>query len=79
MVFYSIQLNDFVVDAICECGHLKTDHGSKLLKIANNKSVRFNNDGNCCDGQCCCEKFTWQRWATAKEIEFIICDEKEIA
>ena len=63
-VFFSNELNDYVVDALCACGHLERDHGSQL-KPAGHKKVRLPHDGSCCVGRCPCPKFRWVRWVTA--------------
>jgi hypothetical protein len=67
--FYSRQLGDVVVDEMCVCGHLKRDHGSVLKKIDSEKSLRLPHEGNCCDGECECPHFVWDRWVTASEME----------
>lgn len=68
-VFFSRELGDFVVDERCVCGHMKRDHGSKLIHISAERMVRLPNDGNCCKGKCDCVKFRWAGWVTASEFE----------
>lgn len=63
-VFFSHQLNDYVTDEMCTCGHFKSEHGSLLTKLKH-KYVRQGSDGNCCD--CCCRKFTFERFVTIEE------------
>jgi len=38
-VFYSRKLDNFVVDSMCVCGHLESEHGS-LNKTVNKRIVR---------------------------------------
>jgi hypothetical protein len=66
-VFFSQSLNDFVVDAVCECGHLERDHGSQV-KDFGTKKIRVHDGGNCCVGICACSHFRWARWITATEF-----------
>jgi hypothetical protein len=66
-VFYSIVLSDFVVDAVCECGHLERDHGSQI-KPFGLKKIRIHDGGSCCAGKCQCQQFRWLRWMTATEF-----------
>lgn len=69
-VFFSRELGDYVVDAMCDCGHLRREHGSKLLRISKEQMVRMPHDGNCRhDDDCACERFTWARWVSATEFE----------
>jgi hypothetical protein len=67
--FFSIQLNDLVVEEMCECGHLKREHGSTLTKLSSSISVRNPHGGNCCARHCKCARFIWSRWVTATEME----------
>lgn len=66
--FFSHVLNDFVVDAACECGHLERDHGSQLIPLFEEKKIRIHDGGNCCVGSCNCSHFRWARWVTASEF-----------
>lgn len=66
-IFYSERLGDFVVDEMCECGHLKSDHGSLNVRL-DESIVREPNDGSCCAGSCHCEKFTFARFVTLEEV-----------
>lgn len=65
-IFYSERLGDFVVDEMCQCGHLKSEHGSLLHKIKDTL-VREANDGSCCSGKCGCRRFTFTRHVTVEE------------
>ena len=70
-VFYSHQCGDYVVDAMCECGHLKREHGSMSTRVGQGKKgriLRRPNEGSCCKGKCPCPRFTWDRWVTATEF-----------
>lgn len=70
--FFSRQLQDYVVDEMCECGHLKSDHGSLNRRI-NDRVVRLSRDeGSCCKGKCKCPHFTWERWVTADEAADLV-------
>ena len=55
-------------EAMCVCGHLESEHGSRLQKIGN-RSLRLSNDGSCCCGNCECPKFRWDRWVEKDEID----------
>lgn len=66
-VFFSRRLDDFVLDAVCECGHLERDHGSHLKNIGRRK-IRLHDGGNCCVESCGCHHFRWARWLTATEF-----------
>lgn len=66
-LFYSKILNDFVVDSLCECGHLESQHGSFLQDIGEEKKIRVNSGGSCCFDKCFCEKFIWMRWVCLEE------------
>lgn len=76
-IFYSRELGDFVVDSLCECGHLERDHGSHLIS----GKIRVHDGGSCCVKQCECLKFTWYRWVTIKEFlkNFSTQQEKRLA
>jgi len=78
-VFYSRQLNDFVVNEMCQCGHLKSDHGSLARKIYQT-IVRQPNDGNCCSSNCNCDcnQFTFARFVTADEIADIAISRRTV-
>jgi len=72
--FFSEKLGDFVVNSVCGCGHLETEHGSLLvggIKVENH-------GGSCCKGRCGCEKFTWERWATTEEAAAITKSKRDL-
>jgi hypothetical protein len=79
-IFYSHSLGDFVVDAVCDCGHLERDHGSFLSGKKSNKT-RVHDGGSCCVNKCECMKFTWSRWMTISEFlkNFSTNQEKRLA
>jgi hypothetical protein len=64
--FYSNQLNDFVADEMCQCGHLKSEHGS-LTKRIKNILLRNPNSGSCCGFHCECKRFVFSRFVTVDE------------
>lgn len=66
-IFFSRRLDDFVLDAVCECGHLERDHGSHSKNIGR-KKLRLHDGGNCCVESCGCHHFRWARWLTATEF-----------
>ena len=74
--FFSKRLNDFVVDEACECGHLKSEHGSKTIRLENSM-LRMPHEGNCCHNYCTCEQFTWVRYVTASEKAAIVLAQRE--
>ncbi len=65
-IFYSERLGDFVVDEMCQCGHLKSEHGSLLHKIKGTL-IREANDGGCCSGHCECRQFRFARYVAVEE------------
>ena len=65
--FYSRQLQDYVIDEMCECGHKKSEHGSMLHKMRR-KFHRESNGGSCCSGPCKCKRFTFARFITVEEL-----------
>lgn len=65
--FFSHLVDDYVVDGICKCGHLESEHGSEVIKVAG-KSVRLNNSGSCCCKNCECMKFTWIKGLKISEL-----------
>lgn len=71
MPFFSRALGSMVVDSVCVCGHLETDHGSKLKSIGSGQKMRLPHEGNCCAGSCACHQFTWARWAVQEEIAHV--------
>lgn len=66
-LFFSRQLGDYVTDAMCECGHLQSEHGSLVMRVGLRNLIRSGHDGDCCEGACDCSKFTWVRWVTIEE------------
>lgn len=71
--FYHARLNDWVVDGMCKCGHLHSEHGSLLIPVPGaENSIRIEHDGSCCEEFCTCEQFTWQRFVTAEEFALLI-------
>ncbi len=66
-IFFSEELQEYVVDSMCSCGHLESEHGSKLLPLQNKLKLRLPHEGNCCSGKCKCPKFHWARWVTVIE------------
>jgi len=77
ILFFSRQHNDYVVDEMCACGHLKSEHGSLLHKLKN-KMLREHSDGNCCAGHCECTQFTFARFVTAKEAAKLTISKRPI-
>lgn len=57
-----------VKESMCECGHLESEHGSRLQKIDLGRSVRIEHDGGCCCGQCSCPKFCWNHFVDETEL-----------
>jgi len=76
-VFYSRQLDDFVVNEMCQCGHFKSEHGSLVKKIRQTL-LRQPSEGNCCSSHCDCDckQFTFARYVTADEISDIIINQR---
>lgn len=71
--YYCFATEDFVMDEMCCCGHLKSEHGSVLVKMRKSKvSLRIPADGGCCEGMCGCKKFRWERFVYTDEYAQII-------
>lgn len=70
-LFFSQILQDYVVDEMCSCGHLKSQHGSLTARSARG-ILRQPHDGGCCHGICDCKRFTFVRYVTIEErsLEF---------
>jgi hypothetical protein len=68
--FFSEPLNDWVVDEQCECGHLKSEHGSLLTPLDAAHTLRQSHDGSCCS--CSCGRFTFVAHTTAAEYAEIV-------
>lgn len=66
-LFFSRVLGDYVVDEMCECGHLKSEHGSRTTRIGGSRMLRQANDGSCCKGRCECKQFTFARFVGLEE------------
>lgn len=70
-MLFSKALDDFIVGSVCECAHLKSDHGSKSTSESDGVIFREEEGGSCCKKGCSCSKFTWYRFITLKEtLEF---------
>jgi hypothetical protein len=69
--FYSNQLRDIVVNEMCKCNHLKSEHGSLLHKLLK-AIVREPNDGGCCSSHCDCKQFTFSRYVCVDEAADIV-------
>jgi hypothetical protein len=65
--FYSNQLGGVVVDEMCKCGHLKSEHGSRTMSLED-QILRESNEGSCCSGSCSCSSFSWARFVTKEEV-----------
>lgn len=74
-MFFSRQLNDYVVDEMCTCGHLKSLHGSLLHKVKN-VMIREPSDGNCCSGRCGCTQYTFQRFVAIEEATQLLINKR---
>lgn len=74
-MFFSRQLNDYVVDEMCVCGHLKSLHGSLLHKFSNSM-IREHSDGNCCSGRCNCPQYTFERFVAAEEAAQLLVNRR---
>ena len=75
-VFFSNQLNDYVADEMCECGHLKSEHGSLTRRIKG-KIHRIATEGNCCaSGHCDCSQYTFARFVSIKEKAIMLFGER---
>ncbi len=65
--FFSHSLRAFVLDEMCVCGHLKSEHGSKTIR-SRGATIRLHDDGSCCENGCACKQFTWARDVTDEEM-----------
>lgn len=74
-VFFSNQLNDYVVDELCKCNHLKSEHGSKISNMEG-FILREPNQGSCCSGVCVCKQFKFEKFVTITEAAKIVASKK---
>lgn len=58
----------WAVDEKCVCGHLRSEHGSRVLNDHLLPIVRLENLGNCCHRNmvCECRRFRWAAWVFEK-------------
>lgn len=61
--FFSRSLQAVVVDEMCKCGHMKSEHASKVVKVSNSL-LRLSNQGGLSSD---CPRFTWDGYVTAEE------------
>ena len=64
-----MEQDEKLTDEMCVCGHLKSDHGSKVVRIDNNAILRIPNVGSCCCENCCCARFCWKSWCKLSEVK----------
>lgn len=76
-IFFSEQIGDYVVDELCKCGHLKSEHGSKTINMKG-YMFRESGKGNCCGGGCVCKKFIFARFVAINEAAEIIASKRLI-
>lgn len=62
--FFNVLMNDYVIDSVCQCGHLERDHGSINHKLKDNILTRIDDGGTCCVENCKCLHFCWKKWLT---------------
>jgi hypothetical protein len=60
--FYSERRNDWVVDEMCMCGKLRSEHGSLVQRIGD-KLLRLESEGNCSETHC--NKYVFGGFVTA--------------
>lgn len=60
--------------ALCKCGHLQSDHGSRLVRIEGG-TYREYHHGSCCD--CACGQFTFHRFVTLTEAAQMLLERPE--
>jgi hypothetical protein len=75
--FFSHQINDYVVDEMCVCGHLKSHHGSLLHKLKA-VMVRDPSDGSCCSGHCDCTQYAFLRFVAVDEAARIVIEQRPL-
>lgn len=63
--FFSVKLNDWIVDAMCVCGKPQSKHVN-ITMIIGEDIVVDKNHGDCSSTGC--NKFTWNRWITETEL-----------
>lgn len=59
--FYSKRRKDWVVDEICECGKLRSEHGSLVQKVGD-QYLRLAGEGNAEE----CKRYRFFEFVTAK-------------
>lgn len=75
-IFFSEQLGDYIVDELCKCNHLKSEHGSKVTRMDGGSMLRDPNKGSCCSGGCCCKRFKFERFVTVAEAAEIVASKR---
>jgi hypothetical protein len=62
--------------ALCKCGHLQSDHGSRLVQMEGG-TYREYHHGGCCCCDCACKQFTFHRFVSLKEAAQMLLDRPE--
>lgn len=60
--------------ALCKCGHLSSDHGSRFTPVDKNRTLREHNHGGCCE--CACKRFTFHRYVSLEDAAVILNPKK---
>lgn len=63
MQFFSRSLNANVVDALCQCGKLQSEHCSNVISL---KGMILRESGHGSSENC--DQFRWLRWVTEDEL-----------
>ena len=77
-IFFSKHLGDYVVDEMCKCNHLKSEHGSRV-KMMGDSMLRDPHKGSCCCGSCVCKKFNFERYVTITEAAEIVTSKRLVS
>lgn len=67
--FYSERRRDWVVDEVCMCGKLRSEHGSLVMKI-DDRLLRLESEGNCSETNC--PHYCFGGFVTAADYERLL-------
>jgi len=60
--------------ALCKCGHLSSDHSSRLSKIDQDHTLQEHHHGGCVE--CACKQFTFHRFISLEEAAALLQSRK---
>jgi len=73
--FYSKRLQDWVVDEMCTCGELRSEHGSLVQHVGDTDTLlRLEGEGNMDE----CPRYTFKGFVTAEKYARAACQEHRL-